>query len=1311
MSRTTIQLVGKCLEARRARLSGALALLGALVAFPTFPTLAQVSCEPVRRGTLGDDGVFTRGTQASDTDYRFVCRGTGPDTNVVSYDDVRAAEDLPGADEITDAALNDPDTRIILEVDNAVASFGRDEFPDVPTHRFSIVVLGEIEGDGASTSSGVSIGAREELVSDLAVDSHADIHMTGGAHGINVWTNDQETTASLRVRNFGQILTEGELPTGRPRGRGIDVYSRSGDVELSNEAGASVETRGDGGRGLYGSSDGDDATVAVVNRGSIVTTGDPNADTGNRAYGAYANIGGRNGAARATNEATGTIVTRGVQARGLRANACVWTPTECDPNASPTAIAINRGSIVTHGEEAHGIDIHSEGAGVTAEAINDGGSVVSRGDNAFGIFVGAHDAGATARAINEGSIRTEGNDSSALRTWLTGPSSPSSEAVNRASGQIETFGLSSEAVLAVSRTDGSEASTFTGATNEGTVVTHGTNADAVVAVAVSGGTEAHPASVRSINRAGATIETEGDGASGLNASIIVGLAESGPGPLDAFGTASAENHGTIRTAGGVYEVELARGEPVPSGAPGVIANFWPWEDTTEIGNTGDVTVVNTGEVTVTGGSAGLSTRTFGTGRATVRMSGGSVTAGVPDDGATAGDESGFGIGIHAAVHTDSTSDDPGDDTDVSITVSGSTTTVTAHGAAADDPATDYWDESRGIGIHAQTGATGHIEVEVSGGATINADRAGVFEGGRTTFTLDGSTLVGDLEFAGLDDHLTVRNALVDGDVLFGEGMDTLVLDVPASGGITGRISGLENLVKRGAGLGRIFDAEFSGSALDVEDGELLVAGHLDLGGDGTLTVHDPARLTIEVGDLTEDLADHGRITAGGGVVYEGLAEGEDPAMYLQLRSDVADDSDAVQMALEATPIDVLGDDSRVRVQTDAGAVDAESTRLLTADADGASREIGSVGMDGEVTLAEGATLGPPPPVVEPPVPESGGSRTGALALGGGALLAAILFSSFDDDEMALADRDEAMTDRRRTRTSFGGLRSGHALEHRVRTGGFEQWTRAFTGDSPAVSDGAAGTLKGVATGLDARLAGGFRLGATAMPELSLAGAGGPASGHDTSLEGSHYSLRGGWSGASLFADAAWSQGRYRARTLFENPAAGGVLGGEHGLARSQVRGRVGARLGFGRLRAAPSLSLFSGTLRQGAYTAESAALRAEVPGLSQRYDGWKARLDLAPASWLEGPRSLRWRPSVHLASTRTRTHGPAVLEVSQADKAGVLGFSSRAGVHALPRTVHGFGAGVTAMRSEAWRLRLGYAGMVVDGDPFHAAVARLRVRF
>ena len=150
---------------------------------------------------------------------------------------------------------------------------------------------------------------------------------------------------------------------------------------------------------------------------------------------------------------------------------------------------------------------------------------------------------------------------------------------------------------------------------------------------------------------------------------------------------------------------------------------------------------------------------------------------------------------------------------------------------------------------------------------------------------------------------------------------------------------------------------------------------------------------------------------------------------------------------------------------------------------------------------------------------------------------------------------------------------------------------------------------------------------------------------------------------------------------------------------------------WGAVRVAPSVSVLSGALRHDAHTAEGAAFRAEVPAFSQRYHGWKSEVEVSPARWLRGPKSLRWRPALHLYTQRTRSAAPASLEVAQHDRAGVLSLSSAAQASGLPGKVHGFNATVDAMGSQAWRIQLGLAGMESDGDYDQAVYARLHMRF
>ena len=1415
--------------------------------------------------------------------------------------------------------------RVILELGDSGAAVNLYGHPDLVRRPVPVVVRGTVRGADGSPPGGVNV-YRENLPGDLNVDSYADVQTTGGTHGLVVGVPDETPEGAVRLRNFGRVVTAGEGTAETPRqGHGVYAWSERADIEVSNEAGATIGTRGAGGRGLYATVNQDGAAKAV-NRGTVITKGGPNGR--GRASGVRA---GGGSVAEAVNEAGATVRTEGDGAYGVYATLCSWTGESCRPGRSGgTATAINRGAVTVTGDSVtvddrilrpYGVRADVNGGG-TARAVNEAGATIrTEGDGVPGLGA-THDDGAAGRAeaenmgtivttggpaqsgrrqadglmawsetrsvqavnhqgatittegvaaggiaasvergavgtsvvaINHGTIRTSGgsfqNEERIRRahgmrasTGFDGaPSAARVEAVNEATGVIETrgdgarglyasvgvdgsgaaeatnrgrittrgnavaretdlpgahgvivaaygsgdvtatnevggivethgtgaFGLAARsrgagAAKAVNKgrvtahqteaapdntgargawassrsgnavveneptgrvetkgarafglyaqieDDGSRTSVMAEARNRGTVITGGWNADAVIAIASrGGGTAANPSVVRAYNEAGAAITTAGDGSGGLGVGVLV----SGSGTVDAFGSLRAENHGTIETSGGVPE-----GLTPGFGAFGVNASFFKYADSTTIGNAGDVDVVNTGRVTVSGAQAvGLMASTSGTGTATVTMTGGRVAATRGDDPDTADvDEGGFGIWAESGAAGA-----------VEVTVSGSAE-VTAPTA---------------VRIAGGAGA-GAVDLNLFDTSTLTGrvDLTRAANGAR--FTIRDGFMDGAVRFGAGDDHLRVeRRGFVSGAIDFGGGRDTITLDVQGSGAeassFEGAISGLEYLYKRGAGVARIGDVAFSGSELVLEEGGLTVAGHLDLGPEGALTVHDGTRLAIEVRDVTLVPGDHGRITAGGGVIWQGLAEGEDPSMHLEIAAGPEGKQEEIEAALQQpqSAIQVLSEGTPASTRADAESDPAAAQVTLKASgADGAVQDVGVVAGDGKarVRLAEGQRIGlpagiepPKPPAPEPepetsaaegpPAPASkggGGSSAAPLLIGGaGVLLAAWLSDLFDaEEEAALADWEE-QGPRGRTSASLAGLGAGHFEERRVRSGGLEQWSRAFAGRLPSAAGGATGAIRGAALGLHARLGRGFHLGVTAMPDLSVSSHAGPASEFGSDSHGGYYAVRGGWRADALFANVGLSRGSYRVRSLIGNPAAGGALGGELDLVQGHARARAGVRLDLGGLRATPALTLFSGSLRQGGYTARGAALLAEAPGFSQRYQGWKARLDLAPSGWRDGPGALRWRPGAHLSTTRTRTRGPAWLDVRQSDRGGVLSFTSRARVQELPRTVHAFGASLTAKRSDRLRFRAGYAGMMVEGEPVHGAVAGLSVRF
>ncbi len=685
-----------------------------------------------------------------------------------------------------------------------------------------------------------------------------------------------------------------------------------------------------------------------------------------------------------------------------------------------------------------------------------------------------------------------------------------------------------------------------------------------------------------------------------------------------------------------------------SRSEGVFAGFYSLTDA--ISDAGDATVVNSGDVTVEGdGAIGLLALTFGGGTAAVEMTGGTVVA-----------------------------------------------------SAVDDPATTDIDE-RGIGVWASTGIGGMAEVAVKGGAQVRAPLAAGLEGGTTALTLDNGFLLGDVEFGDGDDTLTVSDfGYIAGDVSFGGGKDTLVFDVgPTRGvsGIAGSVTGLHMMTKSGTGSARVHDATFSGSALMVEDGGLIVRGHLDLGNTGSVTVHDAGRLTMEIGDIAADSEDHGRITAG--VV---VLEGGDPALFAALDSGLSDEQkDAAQQRLRTEGFTPLGEGTGLDTPH------AEGAQLRTELETGEERTVGTVETSDDGTVAmldESEDLGvAPETVTEPPAPPApsapsapsrgGGSDGGkAIAIFGGSAFVFALFDLFDLFDVG-PDDEEPMTGEFASVSSFAQRTGGAGA-------GTAYWVHALSGDAP-VLPGAAGSLRGARMGFDTRLGNGFHIGMSGAPQLE-------AGATDNAFAGRRYALRGGWRSETFYANVGLSRGDYRARTAFANLDGLGDLSGTFGLSHERSSAAVGARSGIGRLRVDSSLSLFAGSVEQESWTAESAALRAQVPAVSQRYDGWKARLALSSGDWLKTG-SVRWRPTLNLATARVSTDGPDSVWLRQSDKAGVLSFDAAASVDELPRTMHALGTGLSIARGEAWTLRGGYMAMLADGEPAHAAVARFRLRF
>ena len=1138
----------------------------------------------------------------------------------------------------------------------------------IATNRGRVTTRGNKLTIGSRSRSPIGVNAwSANGISRVTNEARASIRTYGtGAIGLYAGNSDyvaNDTDYVLpsagqrsEAENRGTIATYGHQ-SGTSRAHGMQAWSQSGTAYATNHKGGTVTTTGRAARGVQASTrdGGPDETAVAVNRGTVSTRGNA-FHTSNDVYTAEGVAAFSAGEASAVgiNGYEGRVETRGTGAKG------VWAVAYRDGGE---AVARNQGRITTRGDayrvnragtsddtyrSATGLEAYSEFSDATA--TNDSGGVIStHGDVAAGITAWS-DGGGNATAVNRGRVGTRGGAASNLpgeggRTRSSiGVQAYSADTdarvVNDSTGRVVTYGRRAFALYAESEGDGSRTSTRTEVVNRGWAQTSGYNADGALALALHGGTATNPNLARATNTSGATVRTGGTGSSGLGAYIGVG----GGGTKDAYGTAVARNDGTVETRGGAVGNRAGA-----DAANGVAAAFFPI-DRTRIRHARDVTIVNTGDVTVRGAYASaLYAETFGRGTATVQVLGGEARA-------------------------------------------------THHS---------------GRGVWARTGTSGQIDTTIAGGSVVAGRSArytaAEFQGGVTNVRLLESTIDGGTKFGSGRDTLTIRNGRVTGALDFGRGADTL--NAHDSAWLEGGVEGIQTLNVRGPGnLVIRGNARFSsGGRAVLENGGLTFSGTFNLGS-GSMHIHDSARLTA----VLENPSAPPRIIARGGLRFD-----RDEELFVQV-------TPAITAAGEQRYL------SRLRRHSDnpvmhGTPIQGPTGQLALRTAHGPSRvvEVGHIPLSNGRAQVPGTVvtsgvrlgavnLGSPENfdnlysgfrTVTRGLPSSASTWGGPdLMLGGGAAeLSAALFGIFDAEITRFA-HEETPDDE--------ALAIPGRFDLRARDGGLEYWTRAWAGNAPVLAGGVEATVRGYALGVDAPLGEGFRLGVAGSPGVVVSSESEQRrTGDATRLDGAHVALRGSWHGKVFHAGANLSRGRYEAQSVFDNPVAGGGLAGRFDFAQDHALLGAGARLNWRGIQVVPAVSAHAGVLHHGAHTAHGSVFRAEMPAFSQRYHGWKSELRLSPARWWRGPRSLRWRPSLHLYTQRTHTTGPDVLEVVQHDRAGVLSMSNRAQVSGLPRTVHGLAAAVDAVRSENWRLQLGVAGMRADGETDQMVHARLQVRF
>lgn len=1157
---------------------------------------------------------------------------------------------------------------------------------------------------------------------------------------IGIDVSESTQTQSATATNSGTVVTCGGVSEyDDEQGNPVSDYafgvratatSTEGTATVVNENPGIIETRGNASRGLTAFTTGD-GTASATNRGRILTTGDAYFRGMRESFvndtlasdGVFVNALG-NGNAEAINEADAHIATRGTGARGMTAVASN-DPLENDPEpqfvSTGDAIVINRGTVITYGSAHIRIEesdlflresnaIHASTISGDATVINEG-TVETHGITSDGLH--AETDSGDAIAINRGQITTTNEFPRMRPRWHTTLSSHGiyawSEtghvsAVNEAEGTIETSGIRAYGIFAGFFGDDSTTRQTVDAVNKGTITTRGEDADAVVAFTLNGGTAQNPNTAHATNEKGGTIVASGNRTYGVSSWLL----ESSDG--HGYGHVIAENHGSITLSGDPLAVEHHWG------VVGVQATQQHLTNDNPRGHTGDTIARNTGDIVVTGKRANaISAESYGNGLSVVEITGGTVVAG------KAGENN--GVAIETAVQT-AAAEDLSDDIDIDVLISGEDTTVTAHSAASDDPETPYRDDI-GIGILAtiNSGETlpedisGHIRARITDGATLTAKHAAIFDGGLTSFdivestvngfvwltsfsdtmTLQGGYVRGDIDMDDGDDTFTITDrGYVTGDIQFGGGADTLVLDVVGvneqASSIGGSITGLETMIKRGAGQVRVKSAGMDGGNVQIENGSLIVAGHLDLGSTGEVTVHNHSKLVFEFGNFIVDSNQQGRITAGGGVKFDGDS---DPEISLQLTAGMSDDVTKVVQGQLRQRISVLGDDTSFQ-KSDSTESDSDINPVVKST-DG--RIVGSATSTGLLSItsdvASGTEISPEAKLASV---DSSSNNQGYFVAG--ALIAWLLSRPCENSTDPASQESRSIWDcfNRSSQTNNYNQNQGFHLS---------------VGLDPS-SASTHSHSQGLQFGLNSDLGKHSGISLNFAPHTSSSVQSENLSLNDFSHStGSNYAVNADWSNGYWFAKGSATRGNYETTTRFIGSTAQiSKYSGTFNSTHNHLQLTLGASLSFNEsMLFVPSVSVFKGTIRNEEFRARNQIFAAQLPAFNQRYEGWQLGFKFKTSDGLRSSDGQKWYPQFGYDVVQLQSHEPGELALRQSDFAGVVSFTNRLPIRKLPRLVHGFRAGIASMLSSSTQLKLEYAVAKVESDFQHGALIQAKTIF
>ena len=340
---------------------------------------------------------------------------------------------------------------------------------------------------------------------------------------------------------------------------------------------------------------------------------------------------------------------------------------------------------------------------------------------------------------------------------------------------------------------------------------------------------------------------------------------------------------------------------------------------------------------------------------------------------------------------------------------------------------------------------------------------------------------------------------------------------------------------------------------------------------------------------------------------------------------------------------------------------------------------------------------------------AGGTGTGGTGAGGGGgggilvigLLAALMGAQdLDESESELGqyyafDRRSAKNRRYRSNAFSGLFGSDRGMWVRPVQSRFTSYGASYFG---AVSH---------RMSWDLQQSGNYFLRANLSPASSVS-----PTGWHSSASGETISLTGGWQAEGRRLQLGITHGRYDANAKMYESFTKGYLFGESKFRHTSVHASAVQELLSGPMKMSASASVMAGEVEQAAYDAENSVMRAKVPAYRQSYTGTRLGFSAKSRKWLALSDAVSVKPHLKVSAMRTRSSVNDPVWLRQSDKTGALTFETATVLQGVPKSLNVVGIGTDVKPSDTrgvWRL--GYAGMEVDGDYQHAAVAAYQMRF